>query len=53
MSNEAKAFFEKWSGDMKKMQEQAPDMMTGFGAFFQKVMKDGAISLILNHIYSE
>jgi len=44
MSEEAKAFFEKFKGDMGKMQELAPGTVNGFMGFFKKVMTDGAMT---------
>ncbi len=45
MANETQEFFEKFKGDMGKMQEQIPDMTKGFSGLFSNIMKDGAISV--------
>ena len=45
MSAEAKVFYEQWAGRMSKAKSAAPDAAKGFGALFQSVMKDGAVSL--------
>ena len=44
MSEEAKEFFEKFKGDMGKMQELAPGTVNGFMGLFKKVMADGAMT---------
>ncbi len=46
MSQEVKEFYEKFNNDMAKMKQQAPDMLTGFGALFSKVMKEGSITVL-------
>ena len=43
MSERTLAFLEKFKGDYEKMRQSAPDMLKGFGALFQGVMKDGAL----------
>ncbi len=45
MSNEINEFFAKFQGDVEKMKVQMPDMSSGFGPMFSKIMKDGVISL--------
>jgi len=45
MEGQTKDFFEKFKNDFAKMKEQTPDTVSGFAGLFQKVMKDGAISL--------
>lgn len=45
MSDDVKAFYEKYKKDYGKMQAQMPDTVKGFGALFGAVMKDGALSL--------
>jgi len=44
MANAAVEFFEKHKADMAKMQKEMPDVVTGFGALFGKLMKDGALT---------
>jgi len=46
MSDDVKAFYEKFAGDMGRMKQETPDAINGFGMLFSKVMKDGAISLL-------
>jgi len=41
----AKEFYTEVDGKMEKMQKEIPDMVSGFGRLFSKVMTDGAISL--------
>ncbi|MHC4476992.1 MAG: carboxymuconolactone decarboxylase family protein [Planctomycetota bacterium] len=45
MAGEAKEFFEKLKKDFAKMQQHAPDAVSGFSGLFGKVMKDGALSV--------
>ena len=45
MANETKEFFEKFGCGFEKMKKQLPDMVSGFGGLFAKVMKDGALSI--------
>ena len=45
MENDAARFFEKFKTDMPKMKEMAPDAAAGMGKLFQKVMKDGALTV--------
>jgi AhpD family alkylhydroperoxidase len=45
MSQEVKAFYEKYKKDYGKMQAQMPDTVKGFSALFDTVMKDGALPL--------
>ena len=45
MSGKAETFFKEWEESQGKMKDQAPDMMKGFGGFFQTVMKEGALSV--------
>jgi AhpD family alkylhydroperoxidase len=43
MSEQVKAFYEKFGRDMEKMKKSTPDMIKGFGGLFQAVMKDGTL----------
>ena len=45
MGNKAAKFFEKFEADMPKMKEMAPDAVGGMLGLFQKVMKDGALTV--------
>ena len=45
MSKENVAFYEEWQTDRQKMRDEAPDIARGFGAFYQAVMKEGALSV--------
>jgi AhpD family alkylhydroperoxidase len=45
MENKAKEFFEKFKKDFGKMQKQVPDTISGFSGMFEKIMKDGALSV--------
>jgi AhpD family alkylhydroperoxidase len=45
MSDEVKSFYEKYKKDYGKMQQSMPDTVKGFSAFFDSVMKEGALSL--------
>lgn len=45
MSNDVKEYFEKFQQSVGKMKEMTPDSVAGFGALFQKTMKDGALSV--------
>jgi len=45
MTQEILDYFEKTKKDRAKMKEQTRDMVSGFAGLFQKVMKDGALSL--------
>ncbi len=45
MSREIEEFFEKFKNDVKKMTDEIPDTVNGFMGLFQKVMKDGALSV--------
>lgn len=45
MSEDVKAFYDKYKKDMGKLQALIPDTMKGFGASFSGIMKDGALSL--------
>jgi len=38
------AFFDRWQTDTKRVMESAPTLMRAFGAFFQSLMGDGALS---------
>jgi AhpD family alkylhydroperoxidase len=42
---DAKQFCEQFKQSMAKMKEQTPDMLSGFGGLFQRVMKQGALSV--------
>ena len=45
MSNGTQEFFDKFKNDIEKMKKQTPNAIAGFGGLFQRVMKDGALSL--------
>ena len=45
MSDEVKSFYEKYKKDYGKMQQSMSNTVEGFGALFDAVMKDGALSL--------
>lgn len=45
MSNEVQLFYEKYKKDFGKLRQSMPDTVKGFGALFDFVMKDGALSL--------
>ncbi len=45
MSEEVKAFYDKYKKDMGKLQGLMPDTIRGFNQLFSSVMKDGALSL--------
>ena len=45
MSHHIKDFLEKFNIHTEKMKELTPDVMTGFGGMFQKIMKKGALSV--------
>jgi AhpD family alkylhydroperoxidase len=45
MSSEAQAFYDEWTARMTHAKASAPDVVKGFGALFQSVMKEGALSV--------
>lgn len=45
MSHHIKGFLEKFQADTEKMKQLTPDVMAGFGGMFQKIMKNGALSV--------
>ena len=45
MSEEVKAFYKKFEADTEKMKKMVPNMMTGFGGLFQKVMGEGKLTV--------
>ena len=45
MSGNARRHYDTWGTVMGHMKEQAPDIGRGFGAMYQKLMGDGALSL--------
>lgn len=45
MTSNAKQHYETWSKTMTTMKSQAPFIGQGFGAMYQKLMGDGALSL--------
>lgn len=45
MSEEVKEFYMKFEADMGKMKKMTPDMLTGFGGLFQKVMAEGKLTV--------
>ena len=42
---EVQAFFTKFQKDSGKMKQELPEMMASFMAFFQSVMKEGALGV--------
>jgi len=45
MAERAKAFFEQWKVDQRKMKEAIPQTMQAFGGLHQATMKEGALSV--------
>jgi AhpD family alkylhydroperoxidase len=45
MSDDPKSFYDQWPARMSRAKSAAPDAARGFGALFQSVMKDGAITV--------
>ena len=45
MSEDVKAFYQKFAADTEKMKEMAPSMMAGFGGMFQKIMAEGSLTV--------
>lgn len=45
MSTDLAAFFENWRIDRGRINQDAPDVGRSFAAFYQNIMKDGALSL--------
>lgn len=45
MTTNAKHHFETWATTMTAMKQQAPAIGQGFGAMYQKLMGEGALSL--------
>ncbi len=45
MAEEVKQFFEEFGKSVGQMKQEMPDMVSGFGGLFAKVMKDGALDL--------
>ena len=45
MASEAKKFIEDFSKSVEQMKAQAPDIVSGFGGLFGKVMKAGALDV--------
>jgi len=45
MAGEVKKFIEDFSKSVEQMKSQAPDMVSGFGGLFGKVMKAGAMDV--------
>ncbi|MGB7581885.1 MAG: carboxymuconolactone decarboxylase family protein [Sedimentisphaerales bacterium] len=43
--DKTREFFAKFKTDMDKMKAEIPDTLQGFGGLFQKVMKDGALTV--------
>ena len=43
--DKTREFFGKFKTDMDKMKAEIPDTLQGFGGLFQKVMKDGALTV--------
>jgi AhpD family alkylhydroperoxidase len=45
MSASPAAFFDRWQSDVEAMKEHTPDVVNSFGGVFQKLMKEGALSV--------
>ena len=45
MSDEATKFFQEWPGRMSQAKAEAPEIPKAFGAFFQALMKEGALTV--------
>jgi AhpD family alkylhydroperoxidase len=45
MSEEATRFFQDWPAKMAQIKAEAPEIPKAFGAFFQSLMKDGALTV--------
>jgi len=45
MTTNAQRHYEDWPSTMKAMKDAAPQIGQGFGAMFQKLMGDGALSV--------
>ncbi|MDX9911407.1 MAG: carboxymuconolactone decarboxylase family protein [Phycisphaerales bacterium] len=45
MTGHAKTHYETWAGTMGAMKAQAPAIAQGFGAMFQRLMGEGALSV--------
>ena len=45
MSNEAKAFYEKYNQNMPKAKDLAPNAINGFSNMFAKIMGEGALTV--------
>ena len=43
--DKTREFFAKFKTDIDKLKTEIPDTLQGFGGLFQKVMKDGALSV--------
>ncbi len=46
MTTTAQHHYDTWSDTMKKMKEAAPAIGQGFGAMYQKLMGEGALSVL-------
>ncbi len=46
MTTKAQAHYDRWEDVTREMRTQAPDVSRGFGAMYQKLMGDGALSLL-------
>jgi AhpD family alkylhydroperoxidase len=46
MSTEATSFYEQWAARMSHAKASAPDVVKGFGALYQGVMREGAITAL-------
>jgi AhpD family alkylhydroperoxidase len=44
-SEDTKRFYDEWPARMSHAKSSAPDVAKGFGALFQAVMRDGALSV--------
>ena len=43
--DKTREFFAKFKTDIDKLKTEIPDTLQGFGGLFQKVMKDGALTV--------
>jgi len=45
MANQTAAFFDQWQTDQLAIRDSAPELAKAFGAMFQSIMKEGALSI--------
>src|SRR5579884_3634039 len=43
--NQPAEFFDQWASERQRMKEQAPEIARSFGAFYQSLMKEGALTV--------